>query len=183
MTHWLPRNPECHCWLRIHRDLLSLLGMAQPYPEYDCEQVYNCCQPYPGYDHCLRSNTSQYYGDCVKLCKDFAWNFGDTAPSHTDYHHPTRLALHLATFLCSAISTQRRWSKQNRRRCWALLENTTSRMHFKGGRSPGKVRTRGREQLWRWWWLVGPKLVFILVATLSQEIMDSSGTLRCGRRL
>jgi hypothetical protein len=60
-THQLPRNPAYHCWLRIHRDLLSrLLGMAQPYPGYDCKQVYNCCQPYPGYDRCLRSNTSQY---------------------------------------------------------------------------------------------------------------------------
>jgi hypothetical protein len=38
-------TPEYHCWLRIHRDLLSLLGMTQPYPGYDC---------------CLRSNTSQY---------------------------------------------------------------------------------------------------------------------------
>jgi hypothetical protein len=57
-THQKPRNPTYHCWLHIHRDLLSrLLGMAQLYPGYDCKQVYNCCQPYPGYDHCLRSNT------------------------------------------------------------------------------------------------------------------------------
>jgi hypothetical protein len=57
-THQLPRNPAYHYWLRIHRDLFSLLGMVQLYPGYDCEQVYNCCQPYPGYDRCLRSNTS-----------------------------------------------------------------------------------------------------------------------------
>jgi hypothetical protein len=38
-THQLPRNPGYHCWLRIHRDLLSLLGMAQLYPGYDCEPV------------------------------------------------------------------------------------------------------------------------------------------------
>jgi hypothetical protein len=60
-THQLPRNPGYHCWLRIHRDLLSrLLGMTKLYPGYDCEQVYNCCQKYPGYDRCLQSTTSLY---------------------------------------------------------------------------------------------------------------------------
>jgi hypothetical protein len=39
-TPQLPRNPAYNCWLRIHRDLLSrLLGMAQLYPGYDCEQL------------------------------------------------------------------------------------------------------------------------------------------------
>jgi hypothetical protein len=40
---------------------IVVLGMAQPYPGYGCEQVNNCCQPYPGYDRCLWSNTSQYF--------------------------------------------------------------------------------------------------------------------------
>jgi hypothetical protein len=60
----------------IRRDLLSrLLGMVQLYPEYDCEEVYNCCRMYPGYD-CKQllpsSNTSQYIYirvvNAVKLC-------------------------------------------------------------------------------------------------------------------
>jgi hypothetical protein len=100
--------------------------------------------------------TVTFSDDCVKVCEDFAPNFRDkgTGCCSTTTHHLTlpfspgnfwrkqhdcrpyppyfslfpRLKLKL---------TKLRWSKQNRRRYWTPLQNTTSRTHLKNGSGSG----------------------------------------------
>jgi hypothetical protein len=104
--------------------------------------------------------TVTFYGDCVKICEELDPNFDDkrTGCFNTTHRltlpfslgnlwpkttwllspiHPTCLIWPRSTSLFRAILTQLRWSRQNRRRCWTLSHNMTSRMHFKNDRSAG----------------------------------------------
>jgi hypothetical protein len=109
-----------------------------------------------------------FYGDCIKMFEDFAPNFGDKRAGCciTTVHRlllpfsprilwpkTTWLLSHtLSTlFLCfpdwqnwkATILTQLRWSRQNRRRCGTLSQNTTPRTHLKmtsAGKGPCDAR-------------------------------------------
>jgi hypothetical protein len=96
-----------------------------------------------------------FYGGCMKMCEDFAPNFGDkiNGCGITTTHYlplpiwprnywrkttwlsspPTSLAQYcsrrtVSSIKTTAISTELRWSKQNRRQGWTPRENTTSRI-------------------------------------------------------
>jgi hypothetical protein len=51
----------------------------------------------------------------------------------------------------TAILTQLRWSRQNRRRCWTPSQNTTSRMHLRNVGLTGNV-AYARKRVLRVWW-------------------------------
>jgi hypothetical protein len=97
-----------------------------------------------------------------------------------DYRPPSTLLAwlgplrHFPVFLIedTAILTQLRWSRQNRRRCWThrtRLPDTSKKL----AEALGQMYTRWL--LRRWWWLVGPKLVLDHTAASVPEVMDRRG--------
>jgi hypothetical protein len=108
----------------------------------------------------------------MKMCEDFTPNFGDKrtvasrqrTASHFHFHQnvwpKTTWLSFPPTLLSTAILTQLRWSKQNRRRCSTPSQSTTSRMHLRMAEALGTVHRRRRWLLRGWRYPVDPKLVF-----------------------
>jgi hypothetical protein len=140
-----------------------------------------------------------FYGNCVKMCEDFALNFGDKrtdcciitthclilpfSPGNSwqkatwlsSPTHPTCLTWPHASFHrfpdLTQFDTLKR-SRQNRRRCWTPSHDTTSRMHLKMTEMLAMACVCGRALFRGWCWPLGPKLVFDLMAAPVLEIMD-----------
>jgi hypothetical protein len=76
------QDPPSH-FLNISFNTIHLLGGIQNIPEW-CGQVYRSCgsakhrsqQAKPG----IPGSTAMFYGDCMKMCKNVALNFGENRP-------------------------------------------------------------------------------------------------------
>jgi hypothetical protein len=120
----------------------------------------------------LPHSTMMFYGDCMKMCEEFASIFGskrnwlschNNAPSHASIFngeflkekktlsfptHPTHLTWPTATFLFPRLKIpliHLRWSRQDHSQCWTPSQNTISMTHLKTADVLGTVHKRGRK--------------------------------------
>jgi hypothetical protein len=104
--------------------------------------------------------TVTFYGNCIKMCEDFAPNFGrqkdcllryDKAPSRTSFYTREFLTennmavVPYPHYFFSVIPIE--VNTQSLQAVLNTLQNTTSRMHLKIAETPGMTHTRGIGQL------------------------------------
>jgi hypothetical protein len=110
-----------------------------------------------------------FYGDCVKMCEEFAPNLAVKSIAsrqctvwlshfHQGIFDQKQHDCRPSPTLRSSVSPignkterpplliQLKWSRQNRKRCWTPSQNTSSRMQLNDGRSLRKITT-SRELL------------------------------------
>jgi hypothetical protein len=136
--------------------------------------------------------TVTFYGEWVKMCEDFAPNFGDKRTSCCMTTHRLTLPFSLKkqhdcrpppTLLFSVSSTEVKTERlpfchnQDDQGESQVVLNTLTENDFwdafkKMTKALRMVHTHGRGLLWGWWWSVGPKLVFDQIDSTSPGIYE-----------
>jgi hypothetical protein len=144
--------------------------------------------------------TEMIHGEYVKMCKDFAPNFDDITtdccimtthrfalPFSPENFWPKITRLSSPYILLSSVSAvddktemppfRHNWVGRGRIGDGAEHTEHDFQDAFKMTEAMGTMRTCRRGLFRRWWWSVGPKLVFDQMEEPVPEIMNSSGNI------